>query len=591
MRFSSETRPTERSRVSPPSRSDERRSSSRRDRPEVGGVDAAAPDEDPLADPARREGGHHPVGRREHEVALAVEPVDVAAGDLGDHGVARELERVGAELGVVRADHGDAEEPRRYQAGDPDRARGRDVHEVGRVGLEAGEDVGDEREAELDLLVGRERHRPVGGERGDPGPVADEVGAGGGDSHAQPAAGTRRREAAHRAGDAVRLGEGVGEDDRARLVRLLADAEEGLLDRADVGAGAAVVVGGEDVGQLEPAGEGERGEARADGAEAEVPEPALAAAAAEQADERAARGPDLGVALGRVLGVVVEERAQLNVEQRRHRLGGLAVGVGGERCHRVGELDRRAVGALGGSRARRHRVEERGGRVARRRRPGVGDVDRAVVVGAAGERDRPGVHRLEVVPTGQLREVPVRRRSRDPAGDEVRVLRPGAVPPLPDREEEHHPLDVPRRERRPHPVQRVRERVHEAALAEEGDELVDRAAVGLKVGVVLLGQVPHEDVQRRRVLGEAGRDLDREEGVLEVRDPQRALDRVVVGDRDEVHPPSPRHAVDALRLGERLPEPRAPQRKVPAIRRKARMNVQVAASSAGAVCHHSRCSR
>ena len=69
----------------------------------------------------------------------------------------------------------DAEELRRHQAGDPDRARGGDVHEVGRVGFEAGEDVGDEREAELDLLVGRERHRPVGGERGDPGRVLDEV--------------------------------------------------------------------------------------------------------------------------------------------------------------------------------------------------------------------------------------------------------------------------------------------------------------------------------------------------------------------------------------------------------------------------------
>ena len=166
-------------------------------------------------------------------------------------------------------------------------------------------------------------------------------------------------------GDAVGLGEGVGEDDRTRLVGLLADAEEGLLDRPDVGAGAAVMVGGEDVGQLEPAGEGERGEARADRAEAEVAEPALAGAAAEKADERAARGLDLGVPLGRVVGVVVEERAQLHVEQRRHGLGGLAVGVGGERCHRVGELDRGAVGAVGRSGSRRDRLEERGGRVAR----------------------------------------------------------------------------------------------------------------------------------------------------------------------------------------------------------------------------------
>ncbi len=62
--------------------------------------------------------------------------------------------------------------------------------------LEPGEDVGDEREVKLDLLVGREGHRPVGRERGDAGPVVDEVGAGG--RHGQlsrppaPAAARRR---------------------------------------------------------------------------------------------------------------------------------------------------------------------------------------------------------------------------------------------------------------------------------------------------------------------------------------------------------------------------------------------------------------
>ncbi len=70
--------------------------------------------------------------------------------------------------------------------------------------------------------------------------------------------------------------------------------------------------------------------------------------------------------------------------------------------------------------------------------------------------------------------------------------------------------------------------------------------------------------------------LDREEGVLEVRDPERSLHRVVVGDRDEIHPPGPGHAVDPLGLGEGFTEPRALQRVVAAVGREARVDVEVA---------------
>ena len=59
-------------------------------------------------------------------------------------------------------------------------------------------------------------------------------------------------------------------------------------------------------------------------------------------------------------------------------------------------------------------------------------------------------------------------------------------------------------------------------------------------------------------------------------DPERALDGVVVADRDEAHPTALAHPVDALGIAERLAEPRSPQRIVPAVRRERRVNVQIA---------------
>ena len=72
-----------------------------------------------------------------------------------------------------------------------------------------------------------------------------------------------------------------------------------------------------------------------------------------------------------------------------------------------------------------------------------------------------------------------------------------------------------------------------------------------------------------------------ERKVLEVRDPERALDGVVVGDRDEIHPARPGNAVDPVGVGEGFAEAGAPQRIVPAIGGEARVDVQIATCVAG----------
>ena len=199
-----------------------------------------------------------------------------------------------------------------------------------------------------------------------------------------------------------------------------------------------------------------------------------------------------------------------------------------------------------------------------------------MVVRARAERDAAGVARLDAVPRCEPFDERPRDRVGQRRGDRVRALRPGAVPSLPHREEEHHPLDVREGERRAHPVQRVRERVHEAPFAQEIDQLVDRRAVGLKIAVVLLGQVPDENVERDVVLGKPSRDLDREERVRPVRDAQRALDRVVVGDRDEGHAAANAGVVEHVRLRVRLAQAGPAKRVVAAVGRPGGMDVQIA---------------
>ena len=199
-----------------------------------------------------------------------------------------------------------------------------------------------------------------------------------------------------------------------------------------------------------------------------------------------------------------------------------------------------------------------------------------MVVRARAERDRPGVPRLEVVALDQLRDVGRGDRGGEPYGELVLFARAGAVPPLPDPEQEHQPLDVVRLIAGPIRY-RGCARAWPAAARTKARPARDRPAVGLQVAVVLLGQVPDEDVQRDVALRQPGRDLHRQERPREVGDAQRALDRVVVGDRDQVHAAGPADPVEAFGVGVGLAQAGPAQRVVPAVGGVGRVAVQVTA--------------
>jgi hypothetical protein len=327
-------------------------------------------------------------------------------------------------------------------------------------------------------------------------------------------------------------------------------------------------VGSREVRDVQGAGKGEDGEATARVGHRLEPEPGPALGCQQPRCPGSEVG-DPPVVLVRVVDIGVEESFELTPDRRGKRTAVLPIGVDSEASDRMRELRCRAVRALRPALGLLHSREKRGNVGGLRFRPRRRDVDCPVVVGAACERDPAGVHGLDAVPFGELLQVGRGDRRGEPTGELVGLLRAGAVASLPDPEQEHHPLDVRDGEGGAHAIERVGKSMNEATGAEEADELVDGRPPLLEVAVVLLGQVPDEDVERHVVFGEAGRHLDRQERAVQMSDAERPFERVVVGDRHEGHPAPPADGGDALRRRERLAEACATEREVAAVRGEA----------------------
>ena len=207
-----------------------------------------------------------------------------------------------------------------------------------------------------------------------------------------------------------------------------------------------------------------------------------------------------------------------------------------QRADRVRELLAGAVRAAG-RRAPGAQVLEQGRHVGRRGRlgPGRRDVEQAVVVAAARQGQRPGRARHDAVLVAELLQVLAPGRAGDAAGDLVADLGPGAVAPLPGREEQQAALQVLRGQVLADPVQRVGQRVGQAGALDVVDQLVDVAPQRVHLGPVALVQTPHQHVERGAVLGQLGGDLDADQDVGVVGDLERTGDRVVVRQDHEVH--------------------------------------------------------
>ena len=195
----------------------------------------------------------------------------------------------------------------------------------------------------------------------------------------------------------------------------------------------------------------------------------------------------------------------------------------------------RAVRPLGGAALLAARCRAAGAHVAEQLVPGVGrrrlgerppDVDPGVVVGAGDAGAAVGLH--------------------IDGGGRVELAGSRAVARLPHPEELGEAAAVARRQRRLDGVEGVRQRAGDLVLVQVLGDLLDVVGVRLQPVVVVGGDGVAEDVHRLGLGLEPRRQLFGDEHVGAVGDLEHAGDRVVVGDRHEVHPATLGQRVDLL---------------------------------------------
>ena len=135
---------------------------------------------------------------------------------------------------------------------------------------------------------------------------------------------------------------------------------------------------------------------------------------------------------------------------------------------------------------------------------------------------------------------------------EVQFLGAGTIARLPDREQLRQSPPVARRERRLDGVERMRQRGRDLAPVEVDGARLDVIVVSLKPVVVVLVDPIAEDVNRLRLALEPHGQLFGHERVGKVIEREGADDRVVVGDRHEVHPATLGEFVDLFGRGRAL---------------------------------------
>ena len=127
---------------------------------------------------------------------------------------------------------------------------------------------------------------------------------------------------------------------------------------------------------------------------------------------------------------------------------------------------------------------------------------------------------------------------------QIQLLGPRAVARLPDREQLGQAPPVARRERRGDGVEGVGERRGDLVVVQVLGARLDVVAIGLEPLVIVGRDAVAEHVHGLGLALERSGQLLGDERVGQVLDRQRAVDRVVIGDRHEVHPAALGELVD-----------------------------------------------
>ena len=129
----------------------------------------------------------------------------------------------------------------------------------------------------------------------------------------------------------------------------------------------------------------------------------------------------------------------------------------------------------------------------------------------------------------------------------IQFLGPRPVARLPDREQLGQASPVARGERRGDGVEGMSERGRDLVVVQVRGARLDVVAVGLQPFVIVRGDAVAEDVHGLRLAFERRGQLLGDERVGQVVERQDPVDRVVIGDRHEVHPAALGQLVDLER--------------------------------------------
>src|SRR5258708_7002523 len=106
-------------------------------------------------------------------------------------------------------------------------------------------------------------------------------------------------------------------------------------------------------------------------------------------------------------------------------------------------------------------------------------------------------------------------------------------------EEKNETLELRRLQFAVDAVKRMRDRVCDRFALQVTLQIENIHPQLRQLGMLRLRDSPDEEMNLAGILREIGRDLLADEGVLQLRDFQTTVDRVVIGDGNEVHPLGP----------------------------------------------------
>ncbi len=188
-------------------------------------------------------------------------------------------------------------------------------------------------------------------------------------------------------------------------------------------------------------------------------------------------------------------------------------------------------------------------RVRRKLRPRAADIKQSMIVAPGDARLRPRLRpqRLQIVFLRQARQSRARemiqqRLKRFPMQRAVR-----AVQTFESLEEQQQPLQVPALELIVLAVDRMRHGMRDLLLIDVLRHGVQIARDALQMRMLRRRDSPHQHVQLAVILRKPARQLFANDHIAPIRNPGDPGDRIVIRDRDEIHPPPPRLRVHLRR--------------------------------------------